>query len=267
MAQIIGIGQERLIAFVMVDTDGSEVTGLGSTLTVEISKNGGVFAAGTGTKAEVGSGWYTYRLSEAETDTAGPLAIRVTGIGAVQQNLLYQVSGSIWEAAEGPNILTTEEAATVLRCENDDPNMLILMPQIDAYIENATGHDWAADSTIQGTAKSAARMLLVLWHENPGMIASGTASLNHGLLAVLAQLEALALRYMVFEGLSGAGAITLKGAEKGDTVEELVGVVGISGDQSASFESVITYDGEIQQTSGNDLSEKWFRVLLTPPAR
>lgn len=163
------------------------------------------------------------------------------------------------------NILTAVEAADVLRCETTDALMLAMLPSVDGYIRNATGHDWSADSTIHETAKAAARMLLVMWHENPAMISSGMNSMSHGLEAALTQLEAIALRYMIFEGISGVGSISLPGAQEGDTVSELVGVVGVSGDQSTSFESVITYDDEIQQTSASDLSEKYYRALLTPP--
>src|SRR5574341_1406596 len=111
-----------------------------------------------------------------------------------------------------PYILTTTEAATVLRCEDDDPNMLMLLPAVDAYIKMATGRDWAADVPIYQEARSAARMLLVMWHENPAMIGSQGA-LNFGLAAALTQLEALALSYYIFEGLSSAGAIILEAAK------------------------------------------------------
>ena len=90
------------------------------------------------------------------------------------------------------NILLAAEAATVLRTEVTDQNMLDLLPQVDAYIANATGRNWESDETIRPEAKSAARMLLVMWHENPAMIGS-TNVLHFGLTAVLVQLEALAL--------------------------------------------------------------------------
>jgi len=163
------------------------------------------------------------------------------------------------------NILTAAEAAQVLRCEATDALMLALLPSVDAYIKGATGHDWAADSTVNPAAKSAARILITLWHENPAMIGSQGA-LPWGLSAVLSQLEALALRYVIFEGLSSAGAIPLPGARRGDQVTQLIGVVNVSGDQSGSFETVITYDDEIQQTSSSDLEEKYFRALLERPA-
>lgn len=162
-------------------------------------------------------------------------------------------------------ILTPEEAADVLRCDIFDQNMLNMLPAIDAYIERATGRDWAADSIIPQGAKSAARILLVQWHEDPGMMAGGIAVLSGGLQACLTQLEALALYYYIFEGLDGVGYITIDAAREGDTVVTLIGKVGATGDQSAKFESVITEVGYIQQTSSEDLSEKWYEVKLVPP--
>jgi len=91
------------------------------------------------------------------------------------------------------NILTAQEAASVLRCEETDEDMVNLLPLIDGFIKNATGRDWSADTTIDVTAKSAARMLLVLWHENPGMIGA-ESSLSFGLRSVLAQLEVKAIQ-------------------------------------------------------------------------
>jgi hypothetical protein len=108
-------------------------------------------------------------------------------------------------------------------------------------------------------------MLLVKWHEDPGMSASGAATLSYGLTAALTQLEALAGRYFRFEGLSGVGSIFLPGVRRGDTVSTLTGLIGVSGDQSASFESVITVDDFIQQSSGSDLSAKWFQAYIVPP--
>lgn len=90
------------------------------------------------------------------------------------------------------NILLAAEAATVLRTDATDPNIALLLPQIDAYIANATGRNWEEDETIRPEAKAAARMLLVMWFENPAMIGS-VGVLNFGLTAALVQLEAIAL--------------------------------------------------------------------------
>jgi hypothetical protein len=162
------------------------------------------------------------------------------------------------------NILTAAEAARVLRCATDDILMLETLPLVDDYIRTATGHDWTTDATVNATAKSAARMLLVQWHENPAMQASGLASLSHGLTAALTQLESLALRYQTFAGRNGAGAISLPGAGVGDTVAELIGVIGVSGDQHTAFETVITVKDQIQQLSASDLSAKFYRAYLVP---
>lgn len=162
-------------------------------------------------------------------------------------------------------ILTPAEAANVLRVEADDIQMLDLLPQIDAYIRNATGRDWSQDNPILADAKAAARLLLVKWHEDPGDLTSGANALGWGLRSMLVQLEAKAMRYFRFEGLSGAGAISLPGVKRGDTVSTLTGLIGVSGDQAASFETVITVDGQIQQSSGSDLSEKWYQAYIVPP--
>jgi len=89
-------------------------------------------------------------------------------------------------------ILSTIEASTVLRCAENDPDMLRLLPLVDTYLANATGIDWSG-SDAPNEAKSAARMLLVMWHENPGMINVSQSSLGFGLAAVLMQLKVLAL--------------------------------------------------------------------------
>jgi len=265
MSDSIRSSYQHLAAFVIVDAGGSELTGLGTAFTVTLSKNGADFVAGVGAKDEIGSGWYSYLLTAAETDTEGPLAMRVTAAGAAQQNLLFEVVPYYTApVTSGPYILTSAEASVVLRCEDDDPDMLALLPLVDSYIYNATGRDWAADVTIYPEAKSAARMLLVKWHEDPGGITS-EGVLDWGLRACLIQLKAIAWSYKTFAGMDGAGAINLPGAHVGDTVESLVGKVGVSGDQSAGFEVVITVKGYIQQISTSDLSADWFTAHLVPP--
>ncbi len=163
------------------------------------------------------------------------------------------------------HILTVQEAANVCRCEVDDPQMLDLLPSVDAYIFRATGRRWEEDALICEQAKMAARMLLVQWHENPGMSSSEQAVISGGLAACLAQLEAMAQYYFTFEGVDGTGYIILKHVHEGDTVISVTGRVGLSGDQAAKFESVITVDHYIQQTSSEDLEDKWFTAYIVPP--
>lgn len=161
-------------------------------------------------------------------------------------------------------ILTIDEAANAIRTDAEDQAMLDLLPGIDAYIKTATGRDWSADDPVHPTAKSAARILLALWYDNPAMLSNGQGALPAGLRATLTQLEALNGRYHTFEGLSGAGAISLPGAKEGDTVSAVTGLIGVTGNQAAAFETVISYDDQIQQVSNSNLEACYFRVLLTP---
>jgi len=163
------------------------------------------------------------------------------------------------------NILTASEAAIVLKTTSTDAAMVQLLPLVDSYLKQATGHDWAADTSIRSEAKAAAQMLLVQWYENPAMTASGLTSLNFGLQAVLVQLEALALSYREFLGRNGAGGCVMPGVTIGDSVTSVIGLIGLSGDQASSFETVITVDDQIQQISGSDLSTKWFRAFMVTP--
>lgn len=161
------------------------------------------------------------------------------------------------------NLLTASEAAAVLRVETTHADMLNLLPLIDDYVKDATGYDWASMTTIPAKAKAAARMLLVMWFEDPGQ-AGGAGMPPFGLASVLTQLEAMALRYRTFEGASGAGYIALPGANVGDSVASVEGLVGVSGDQSGSFEASISVAGYVAQLSGSDLSGKFYRLELVP---
>jgi hypothetical protein len=164
------------------------------------------------------------------------------------------------------NILTAAEAANFVRTDTSDAVMLMLLPQVDAFIKKATGHDWAADSTIHGIAKAAAGMLLVQWYDNPSQLGPDMP-LAFGLTNTLSQLEAEALKYrkVQFYGLSNTGGIAINGALVGDDVISLVGVYGVSGDQSSKFESEISVYGSIQQTNGGDLSDNIYVVILKSP--
>jgi hypothetical protein len=163
-----------------------------------------------------------------------------------------------------PNVLTATEGSNFVRTTSTDAVMLQLLPLVDQYLYNASGHDWAADSSINTTAKIAAGMLLVYWYDNPAAI--GTPAQN--LTALLVQLEAEALKYrkILFDGINGAGGIYIPGARDGDVVISLTGVDGVSGDQKAMFESTISEDDMIQQTNGGDLSENQYVVVLKHPA-
>lgn len=168
--------------------------------------------------------------------------------------------------ADPPHVLNVTEASTVLRCATTDPDMLALLPIVDAYLYRATGRKWELETTIPFEAKAAARILITQWHENPGMIGNDSESLNLGFKACLSHLSLLALYTQEFNGRHGSGYCHLMSAIKGETIESLVGLIGCSGDQTSLFESVISEDGHIKQLSSTDLSEMLFRVKLKPPA-
>lgn len=91
-------------------------------------------------------------------------------------------------------ILTPQEAISILRLDEDVsyPQVDIILPAIDEYIEIATGKDWGSEETINALAKMTATILLVRWFEDPGAI--GTVKENdHGFKSLIGQLEAKAL--------------------------------------------------------------------------
>lgn len=162
------------------------------------------------------------------------------------------------------NILTPAEAANFIRSNETDAVMLQLLPLVDEYLYNATGHDWTVDVPIHPTAILAAGMVLVYWYDNPTWVGVPPATLT----GPLVQLEAEALKYRKYEfaGRDGIGAISLPGARVGDEVITLVGVYGAEEDQSESFESVITVRGYIQQVDIEDLTDNLYVVVLKHPA-
>lgn len=163
-----------------------------------------------------------------------------------------------------PSILTAAEAAKFARTTDSDTVMLMLLPMIDQYIENATGRDWTQDSPVYDTAKAAAGILLVAWYDNPSLTGQGVPGIHGPLI----QLEAEAYKYRryQFNGANGAGAISIEGALIGDEVQKLVGVYGDTGDQTDRFEDVISVKGQIQQLDSDDLSENIYVVILKSPA-
>ncbi len=77
------ITNKKVILYMVDDSDHvSPETGL--TLTVRVSKNGGAFAAGAGSVAELEDGLYAYTLGAGDVDTLGPVVIKATATGADQ---------------------------------------------------------------------------------------------------------------------------------------------------------------------------------------
>ena len=88
------LGQQNEIKFVLDDSNGNEVSGLGTAWTIQVSLPGNnSFQAsdGAATKAEIGNGWYYYLSTAVEASAQGDVAIRITHGSIRQQNLVYTV--------------------------------------------------------------------------------------------------------------------------------------------------------------------------------
>jgi hypothetical protein len=80
----------NVMVFMVDETD--HVTGLaGLTLAIDLSKDGGGFAAISPTVTEVDVGWYKVALTASHTDTLGDLVLHVTAPGADSAEVLCQV--------------------------------------------------------------------------------------------------------------------------------------------------------------------------------
>jgi hypothetical protein len=78
--------------FQLVDTSNDPVTGLGTAFMFDVMFPGtSVFIDGTGTKSEIGRGWYRYVSPPSESVTVGEFSVTASGAGTTQQNLVYQV--------------------------------------------------------------------------------------------------------------------------------------------------------------------------------
>ncbi len=109
------LDQQNLITFVMINGSGGEVSGLGGTLTMQLSKNGGSFGAIGGSQSEIGTGWYSYLSTAGEANTPGPISITATGAGTIQQNLEYVVKARNINGVEFTYIVT--DSVTTLPIE------------------------------------------------------------------------------------------------------------------------------------------------------
>lgn len=74
-------GTTPVVVFVLVDATDDETAETGLSPTVNISKNGGSFAATTNSASEIAQGFYKVTLTATETDTDGPLALYASAAG------------------------------------------------------------------------------------------------------------------------------------------------------------------------------------------
>jgi uncharacterized protein YfaS (alpha-2-macroglobulin family) len=86
--------QARNVMVFMADETDGETGETGLTLTLELSKAGGDFAAMTATVTERGNGWYSVATTTSHTDTLGDWVMRATATGAKNAEVVCQVMPS-----------------------------------------------------------------------------------------------------------------------------------------------------------------------------
>ena len=80
------------LVFLLVSSADDKTAVTGVTPTVQISKNGGAFAATTNAASEIANGWYKVALTATETNTDGALILRATGTGADEWRDVHEVA-------------------------------------------------------------------------------------------------------------------------------------------------------------------------------
>lgn len=116
----------------------------------------------------------------------------------------------------------------------------------------ATTHVAASSATVAGKVELATDA------ESIAVTDAVRAVTPHGLGAALASIDVIS-----FVGKNGAGACTMTGVKAGDVVFSVTGVVAADvGSQGSLFESVITVNDQIQQSSATNLSTKVYSALI-----
>ena len=100
------------------------------------------------------------------------------------------------------NILTTDEAARVVGEDSTAERLLDVLPQVDSYVNGATGHDWTADTAINPEAKAAARLYLALTYDLMSMQQNQIDALNRALISSLTRLEAIATELQTIQNIN-----------------------------------------------------------------
>lgn len=84
-------GSTPTLMLLMLSSVDDKTAVTGATVTVQISKAGGAFAATANAAVEVGLGWYKVALAAAETSALGPLAVVATADDCNDFRDLYKV--------------------------------------------------------------------------------------------------------------------------------------------------------------------------------
>lgn len=162
--------EPNLITFIIDDDSGVEVPGLGTAWSIEISIAGGSFNAASGTKGEIGYGWYSYITTAGEVSSAvtGSRVFRITHALARQQNLEYTVEPRVTGAVEVD--YTVEDSLTSL-------GLAGVRVWLTASAGNSTSPLWLGYTNFAGLLKdpqgNPPRLpvgTLYVWKHHPGYI-------------------------------------------------------------------------------------------------
>lgn len=88
---LIKNGSTPTIVFIMVDSSDHFSAKTGLTVTANITKNGGTFAATSNSVTEIANGFYKVALTGTETNTNGPIGFHCTATGADPTQFIHEV--------------------------------------------------------------------------------------------------------------------------------------------------------------------------------
>lgn len=102
------------------------------------------------------------------------------------------------------NILTAAEAAEIVSVDPDDSRLLMILPQVDSTIQEATGHDWTKDTPIHPIAKRAAMCRLAVDYDLGSMNPQQTATMERAYLSAITQLESIQTGMQAVQNINSA---------------------------------------------------------------
>lgn len=105
------------------------------------------------------------------------------------------------------NILTADEASRVVMVDPTDERLADVLPQVDYYIQQATGRDWTQDNPANPVAKRVARLQLALTYDLGAMLPSQINVLRSGIICALNQLESIAVGLQAVDNINTAAYV------------------------------------------------------------
>ncbi len=140
--------------FFMVDSTDHVSPKTSLTVTVNISKAGGAFAAAGGTVSEVGNGWYKIALTSTDTNTLGELAYHCTATGADPTQFVDQIVA--FDPMNSTNLgLSNIDATISSRAPETGGNVAAIKTKTDQLTFTVANKVDANTTHVSGTAQTA----------------------------------------------------------------------------------------------------------------